>query len=81
MKKKIFFILFICLSILGIKAQKIFTETDSYYQKGEQYKVIKNEWITLIANLSQIKQYGKYYMISLIIENTSDYRFDFISVQ
>lgn len=77
MKKKIFFILFICLSILSIKAQKIFTETDSYYQKGEQYKVIKNECITLIANLSQIKQYGKYYKISLIIENASDYRFDF----
>lgn len=77
MKKKIFFILFICFSILHMNAQQIFTETDSYYKKGEEYKVIENKAITVIANLSQIKQYGKYYKISLIIENTADVRFDF----
>ena len=77
MKKKVFFILFMCFSILHVNSQQIFTETDSYYQKGEEYKVIENEGIVLIANLSQIKQYGKYYKISLILENASDSRFDF----
>ena len=77
MKKKGFFILFMCFSILHVNSQQIFTETDSYYQKGEEYKVIENEGIVLIANLSQIKQYGKYYKISLILENASDSRFDF----
>lgn len=66
-----------CFSILHVNSQQIFTETDSYYQKGEEYKVIENEGIVLIANLSQIKQYGKYYKISLILENESDSRFDF----
>lgn len=75
--KSTFLILLIFMSILSVNAQQVFTETDSYYQKGEEYKVIENDGIVLIANLNQVKQYGKYYQISLIIENATDTRFEF----
>lgn len=74
--KRVLLILFVFMS-LNMNAQQVFTETDSYYRKGEEYKVIENNGIVLIANLNQIKQYGKYYQISLIIENATDTRFEF----
>lgn len=74
--KSVLLILFVFMS-LNMNAQQVFTETDSYYRKGEEYKVIENNGIVLIANLNQIKQYGKYYQISLIIENATDTRFEF----
>ena len=74
------YFLWIVFSLFAYNAysQSVMTETDSFYKRGELYKVIDSDSICIVAHLQPVRKYGKYYRLSLIIGNKLHDRIEFI---
>jgi hypothetical protein len=69
-------LLFICS--ISSYSQSVLTETDSFYKRGELFKVIENDSVQIIVSLQEVRQFGHYYKLNISVVNKADRRMEIV---